>query len=238
MKLYDRLAKNKELYAIDSKKNLDQLKDVLNKFNGRILDVGCGDLVSRYDFKIEGYVGIDIIRSNSISVIGDIHHLPFKSKCFDNCVCNNVLEHVNQPKRVLDEIYRVLKSGGALYVCVPFLEEKHSDPFDFQRFTDQGLKYIVSSAGFKIDYIRGNNGILNAMEYLLFGAIAWKIKEGSYKRLPQFIYTTALLFLFALIKFLNFCFRNIQRKDYHFATSFRLLAHKSKKYEIVPELIK
>lgn len=233
MKLYETLAKNKELYMRVNKQNFYSLKDILNQFKGVILDVGCGNLTSRFDFKIDGYVGIDIVRSDSTSVIGDLQHLPFKSECFDNSVCNMVLEHVNQPKQVLNEIYRVLRPRGKLYVCVPFLEQIHSDPYDFQRFTDQGLKSIVESVGFKIEWIYGNYGVIDTIEYLLFGAIVWKIKESAYKKLTQSVYIVTLLFAFIFMKVLGFCFRNIQKTDCHHATFFRLLASKPSNYEII-----
>ena len=50
----------------------------------------------------------------------DIEALSFGSGRFDFVVANDVLEHVNDPRSALDEISRVLRPGGELYLSVPF----------------------------------------------------------------------------------------------------------------------
>lgn len=44
--------------------------------------------------------------------VADAHKLPFKSGTFDLVICTEVLEHVDDPKRVVLEIRRVLKKNG------------------------------------------------------------------------------------------------------------------------------
>ncbi len=53
------------------------------------------------------------------------------------------------PDLFLQESYRVLKPGGALYIHVPFAYNEHMVPYDFQRYTRYGLQHIYKSAGFK-----------------------------------------------------------------------------------------
>ncbi len=53
------------------------------------------------------------------SVVGDANVLPFPDGTFDAVVCSEVLEHVLEPKVVVAEIYRVLKSGGIAALTVP-----------------------------------------------------------------------------------------------------------------------
>ena len=92
------------------------LKSVLGNFRGRVLDVGCGEFINFLGF-IPGdkYIGLDIIKTDFVSVIGNSHFLPFKDNSFDNAICTAVLEHVENPKRVIEEIYRVLRGGGEEY---------------------------------------------------------------------------------------------------------------------------
>lgn len=44
---------------------------------------------------------------------------PFGGDEFDLCVCVSVLEHADNPSKLLSEIFRVLKPGGALYLSFP-----------------------------------------------------------------------------------------------------------------------
>ena len=42
-------------------------------------------------------------------MVGDAHSLPFKKEVFDSIICQAVLEHVKNPNKVVDEMFRVLK---------------------------------------------------------------------------------------------------------------------------------
>ncbi len=49
-------------------------------------------------------------------VQADAHHLPFRDKTFDVAYSRYVLEHLADPVRVLEEVHRVLKPGGKMFV--------------------------------------------------------------------------------------------------------------------------
>lgn len=51
--------------------------------------------------------------------LGDLHELPFAAGSFDVAVCFEALAHVRDPERVLDELRRVLRAEGLLFVSVP-----------------------------------------------------------------------------------------------------------------------
>ena len=48
----------------------------------------------------------------------DVLSLPYKDQSFDVVMAAHVLEHLPDPKRALREMIRVLKPGGAVFVCV------------------------------------------------------------------------------------------------------------------------
>lgn len=58
----------------------------------------------------------------SLYIVCDAHHLPFKENCISQLVASEMLEHVNEPERVLQEFYRVLGSKAKLILSTPYQE--------------------------------------------------------------------------------------------------------------------
>ena len=83
-----------------------------------ILDVGCGNLPQH---TYRSNIGIDVVkrptRRPEIFICGDAYHLPFKTNTFDAITFHQVIEHLDNPKAVLKEILRVLKSHGKLFLA-------------------------------------------------------------------------------------------------------------------------
>ena len=209
------------------KKDLKLMKGTFASLHGRVLDIGCGDMLDRVGFSPgDEYIGVDITKSKYTVALADIHKLPFKNEYFDSCICNAVLEHVKEPEIVLGECNRVLKQGGVLWVSVPFLQHIHAE-YDFRRFTGQGLAYEVEKAGFRVDRLHGSYGVMDNIEYLLYSVVGWRVvKDKDYKSIGSVIYILMLAMLFVLFKALGFIFNSQQRRDVHHATSFDIVAHK------------
>ena len=51
--------------------------------------------------------------------LGDGERLPFPDEAFDFVLCSEVLEHVSAPGRLLEEVARILRPGGTLYLTFP-----------------------------------------------------------------------------------------------------------------------
>lgn len=101
----------------------------LGAASGRALDVGCGagfisEELARAGFEVTGIdpspVAIDAARSHAVVsgldiryVVGAGERLPFADGSFDVAFCCDVLEHVSDVERVVAEIARVLRPGGA-----------------------------------------------------------------------------------------------------------------------------
>ena len=74
--------------------------------------------------------------------IGDAHHIAPSDSSFDVVVIQAVLEHVIEPQRVVDEIWRVLRPRGIVYSETPFMQQVHEGAFDFTRFSDSGHRFL------------------------------------------------------------------------------------------------
>jgi SAM-dependent methyltransferase len=125
----------------------------LNKYsseiNGSVLDLGGKQTNKRGFFqpsenqrKIWWYINIDW--ETKPNIIGDVTSTPIRSDYFEFVLCNEVLEHLQEPKLCVSEIYRILKNGGIALISIPFLFPVHADPYDYQRYTEDGLRHLFS----------------------------------------------------------------------------------------------
>lgn len=101
----------------------------LDPSQARLLDIGCstGILTRHYAEHFGEVVGVDIddgavewARLNRAADnigyrVGDSLELPFPDRSFDLVTCTHIYEHVPDPQRMLDEIFRVLRPGGLCY---------------------------------------------------------------------------------------------------------------------------
>jgi SAM-dependent methyltransferase len=115
-----------------------------------ILDVGCGEKPYRIYFPgANHYVGIDK-RSASADVKGVGEYLPFRGNVFDTAICTQVLEHAENPVKVLQELNRILTGNGVLILSTHgFWIEGHEKP-DYWRWTLLGLHKIFKESGFNV----------------------------------------------------------------------------------------
>jgi 2-polyprenyl-3-methyl-5-hydroxy-6-metoxy-1,4-benzoquinol methylase len=103
---------------------------------GKLLDIGCADgMFTKVILDKSGaneVIGVDILEKsvnwannhwknvgNMHFIKSDAHDLPFKNLTFDAVFALEVLEHVYEPIKVLQEIKRVLKDGGYAVFLVP-----------------------------------------------------------------------------------------------------------------------
>lgn len=145
-----------------------------------IIDIGGGLRVSkksnRYDIKREwilpflekvDYKILDPVSDYNPDIIGDIHNLPFNDNSIDAILCIAVLEHVENPIKACQEIYRVLKPGGKCFVYVPFLYYYHAHTGyykDYWRFTEDSIDFIFKD--FKILEKKSIRGAIETWLYL------------------------------------------------------------------------
>lgn len=82
----------------------------------------------------------------------------------DCIICTEVLEHLPRPGRCVDEIRRLLRDGGLVLASVPFLYPVHADPFDYQRFTEDGLRNLFKEfKTVEVHRMGGYAGLLGLM---------------------------------------------------------------------------
>lgn len=115
------------------------------------------------------------LESPLADIKADLTSLPFAPNTYDMIICNHVLEHIQEDKEALSEIYRVLKPGGMAILQVPydanrketFADDTIIDPEERARIFGQydhvriyGMDYfdLLASIGFQVikeDYTAG-----------------------------------------------------------------------------------
>lgn len=167
---------------------------------GDILEVGCG--IGNFTSTLKEYGNIWAMDINKTYVnqttnllgnkgkagIGDIESGKyfFEEKKFDSIICLNVLEHIKDDEKALNNIFNLLKDGRYLILLVPAFDflygEIDKSIGHFRRYEKNELQKMVKSLGFEIIKSRTIN---------FLGAIGWwvsskllsnnKISEGKIK---------------------------------------------------------
>ena len=110
------------------------------------------------------------LNSPIADIKGDLTSTNFKDESFDLIICNHVLEHIEDDKLALDEMYRILKYNGISILQVPInvkrentfedlsikskiQREKYFGQYDHVREYGLDFKDRVEQAGFKVEMI-------------------------------------------------------------------------------------
>lgn len=122
-----------------------------------VVNLGCGKV------RIPNSIGVDRVEiKNYVDVVHDldITPYPFKANSVDEIHFYHVLEHLQNPIKKLEELHRILKPDGIMYMRVPhfssmgaFTDLTHVRPFgyySFDCFEKDNYQHFYTNAQFKI----------------------------------------------------------------------------------------
>lgn len=144
--------------------------------NARVLDAGAGEAQYAPLFKGLRYTAVDLGVGDtawdyrSLDAVADLIHLPFPDGIFDAVVNIVTLEHVPEPAAVIQELARVLRPEGALFLVTPLEWEEHQQPHDYFRYTRYGVTWLIQKAGLRIEKLEPVGGIYRLLARRLLGA--------------------------------------------------------------------
>jgi SAM-dependent methyltransferase len=95
-------------------------------------------------------LNLDISNAETVDIIGDAMHLPFADNVLSVAVSQEVLEHLPDPRKAVQEAARALRPGGVLYIQTPFIIGYHSGPRDYWRFSQDGMAELIRYAGLEV----------------------------------------------------------------------------------------
>ncbi len=122
------------------------IKKILGDLEGKVLILGAGQQKYSKLIPLASHLIIsDISNYKNVDIIIDAHSLPYPEKNFDAIVAIEVYEHLHSPSEAAKEMFRVLKKNGKAIISTPFIFRLHGDPFDYQRYTNAGLKVLFKA---------------------------------------------------------------------------------------------
>lgn len=123
------------------------IESIQNDVQGLTLEIG-GQKTNRELYALKrtsGYRVLDL-PGWSDDIVGDANDSgAVPEENFDSILILNVLEHCENPQKVVDNIYRWLKPGGHVYAMVPCAQRIHPTPRDFWRPMPDGLKSMFKA---------------------------------------------------------------------------------------------
>ncbi len=124
---------------------LAYLKHWVPAVDGPILEIGSKDYGSTASFREfyvgNEYVGVDMAEGKGVDVVADLTESvgPLREGHFALGICCSVLEHVKRPWVFAQNLTRLIRPGGRLYMSVPWVWRYHAYPDDYFRFSHRGV---------------------------------------------------------------------------------------------------
>lgn len=183
--------------------HLADLRTALENFRSDqkivILDYGCGGSPYRSLFPNANYKRADFGEMKDLDyVIGKESKVDEADATFDMILSTQVAEHVSDPRTYFAECFRLLRSGGLLICTTHGTYPDHGCPYDFQRWTADGLARDLTAAGFEIQRSLKLTTNGRAMMYLIqrfsgwfesssgISAVMFRVMRSVMHRAPKF----------------------------------------------------
>lgn len=162
-------------------------------FDGPFLEIGSKDYGNTQDlrglFSPKGdYTGIDMSEGKGVEMVVDLTEdfevldKLFEGRRFGTIFCLSVLEHCEDPFKMSDNMTRLLKPGGKIFISVPFAWQFHGYPSDYWRFTYEGVKKLFPRLSFDMDKCVESSSVIMETKALTEDIGKVSIRGGSYRR--------------------------------------------------------
>jgi len=136
---------------------------------------GIGELANlRPLFAGKRYVGTDLRAGPGVDCILDLHRVGLRGESAGMVLVLDTLEHVEYPRRAMEEVARVLKPQGVLLLSSVMDFPIHEHPYDFWRFTPMGFDSLLRIFPARVVFALGREDF----PHTVLG-VAWKSAPES-----------------------------------------------------------
>ena len=110
----------------------------------QVLDIGCGKN------KAKNAIGIDFNPNFQADIIHDLNVFPWPldDNKFDAVLCYNILEHIDNVPKTMDEIWRIGKNGAIVEIVSPFPSSRwlYTDPTHKRAFVSKSFDFFIEGS--------------------------------------------------------------------------------------------
>ncbi len=119
------------------------------------LNLGCGRDIR------EGFLNVDYAKFTGVDLVYDLNRLPypFKDNTFEKICLRNVLEHLEKPMEVMQELHRISKPNARISVKGPHFSSnnvwgdlEHKRGFSSKTFANENLCSLFKIVSQKITF--------------------------------------------------------------------------------------
>ena len=191
-----KLISRKNLYKL-IQQEIDLIK--IQKKKIKVLNIGSRGDIEIFIKKNKNLklMSMDISKKRKPDIVYDISKNDVKKRIKFNpdvVTIFEVLEHVKNPDKAVQNIYKILKKKDVCLCSVPFNFHIHDEPNDFYRFTNYGLKYLFRN--FQHVEIKRRNGWL---ESIFVNFVRLYFEKNYFSKLIGLGFTILYFFFYPLI---------------------------------------
>lgn len=90
------------------------------------------------------YIGADMREGKGVDRILDLHNIDLPDASMAAVISCDTFEHVEYPRRAIEEIHRILKPDGLVVLTSVMNFPIHAYPNDYWRFTPEGFRSLLN----------------------------------------------------------------------------------------------
>lgn len=94
-------------------------------------------------FPSKKYVGCDMREGPGVDMILNLHDIELPEGTAGTVFCFETLEHVEYPRKAIEEIHRILDTDGIAIISSEMKFPIHNFPYDYWRFTPDGFRSLL-----------------------------------------------------------------------------------------------
>lgn len=143
--------------------------------------------------------------TSGIDIVSDITNIPLADCSQDYILCTEVLEHLSEPEKALNEMARLLKPGGELILTAPFASMTHFAPhFYCTGFSQYFYEYHGNRLNLEIIELEANGCFFDVFKSQLMLAAKFSVSRRGvlslFTSIPIFCFSALLLCYLSLFK--------------------------------------